>query len=99
MVRINWTIQAKEDLKSIAEYISRDSKRYAKLQIVRIKYRTRILISQTNIGKVVPEIDKQNIREIVEGKYRIIYKIVTQNQVDILTVHHSARDLTKREIK
>ena len=99
MVRINWTLQAKDDLKSIAEYISRDSKKYAKLQVLRIKYRTRILKSQINIGKVVFEIGKQNIREIIEGRYRIIYKIVSQEQIDILTVHHSARDLMRREIE
>ncbi|MCK4677559.1 MAG: type II toxin-antitoxin system RelE/ParE family toxin [Bacteroidales bacterium] len=64
-----------------------------------MKYRTRILNSQIYLGKIVPEIDKQNIRELVEGRYRIIYKIVSNNQIDILTVHHSARDLTKREIK
>ena len=99
MVQINWTFQAKEDLKSIMEFISKDSKQFAKLQILRIKYRTRIFNSQFYLGKIVPEIDKQNIRELVEGRYRIIYKIVFKNQIDILTVHHSARDLTKREIK
>ena len=31
MVRIKWTIQAKEDLKGIAEYIALDSVKYAKL--------------------------------------------------------------------
>ena len=98
MVRINWTIQAKEDLKSISKFISRDSIRYAKLQVLRIKQRPRILKSQIYLGKIVPEIEKQNIRELIEGRYRIIYKIVSLNQIDILTVHHSARDLTKRKI-
>ena len=79
MVRINWTFQAKENLRSIMEFISKDSKRYAKLQVLRIKYRTRILNSQIYLGKIVPEIDKQNIRELVEGRYRIIYKIVSNN--------------------
>ena len=46
MVRINWTFQAKEDLKSIADYIARDSKNYAKMQVMRIKSRTMILKSQ-----------------------------------------------------
>ena len=77
MVRINWTLQAKDDLKSIAEYISRDSKQYAKLQILRIRYRTRVLKSQIHIGRIVREISEENIREIIEGKYRIIYKIVS----------------------
>ena len=98
MVRINWTLQATSDLKDIAEYISKDSKKYARLQIIKIKTRTRILNSQVYSGKVVPEIEQQNIREIIEGNYRIIYKIVAPERVDILTVHHSARDLFRRNI-
>ncbi len=99
MVRINWTFQAKEDLKAIAEYISKDSKPYAKLQVIRLKNRTRILKTQTRSGKIVPEINRENIRELIEGSYRIIYKIVEDNQIDILTIHHSARDLTRRKIE
>ncbi len=99
MVRINWTFQAKDDLRDIAEYISKDSKRYAKLQVTRLKTRTRILKTQTRSGKIVPEINQENIRELIEGSYRIIYKIVEDNQIDILTIHHSARDLTRRKIE
>ena len=99
MVRINWTFQAKDDLKDIAEYISKDSKRYAKLQVTRLKTRTRILKTQTRSGKIVPEINRENIRELIEGNYRIIYKIVQEKRIDILTIHHSSRDLTRREIK
>ena len=99
MVQINWTFQSKGDLKSIADYISRDSKLYAKLQVVRIRNRTRILKSQIRLGKIVPEIDNKNIRELIEGRYRIIYKIVSKNRIDILTVHHSSRDLKRTNIK
>ena len=99
MVRINWTFQAKKDLNAIAEYISKDSKRYAKLQVIRLKNRTRILKIQIRTGKIVPEINQENIRELIEGNYRIIYKIVENNQIDILTIHHSARDLKRRKIK
>ncbi len=98
MVQINWTFQATSDLKDIAEYISKDSKKYAKLQIIRIKSRTKILNSQVYSGKIVPEIDNQNIRELIEGNYRIIYKIVNPTRIDILTIHHSSRDLLRRNI-
>jgi hypothetical protein len=57
MVRINWTIHAKNDLQVVAEYISKDSKKYAKLQILRIITRTKILKSQVYSGKVVDETD------------------------------------------
>ncbi len=43
MVQINWTFQAKADLKSIAEYISKDSRRYAKHQVYKIKNKTKVL--------------------------------------------------------
>lgn len=98
MVQINWTFQAKDDLKAVAEYISRDSVRYAKMQVIKIRSRTKLLKSHPTIGKVVLEIGQQNIRELVEGNYRIIYKVISQNQIDILTVHHSARDLTRRNL-
>lgn len=98
MVQINWTVQAREDLRSIAEYISKDSPKYARLQIVKIRLRTKILSSHIYSGKIVEEINREEIRELIQGNYRIIYRIVNENQIDILTVHHSARDLTKREI-
>jgi len=99
MVRIKWTIQAKEDLKGIGEYIALDSVKYAKLQIARIKIRTQVLKTHIRIGKITPEINNPNIRELAEGNYRIIYKIKSENHISILTIHHSARDLTKRDIK
>lgn len=98
MVQINWTVQAKNDLQHIAEYISKDSKKYAKLQVLKIIARTGILKTQIYSGKIVEEIDQQNIRELIEGNYRIIYKIVNPKRLDILTVHYSARDLSRRKI-
>ena len=97
MVQLNWTFQAKDDLKSITEYISKDSEKYAQLQIFRLRQRTKILTSQVYSGKIVPEMENQHIRELIEGNYRIIYKILNDQRVDILTVHHTSRDLTKRK--
>ena len=98
MVQINWTLQAIDDLRAIAEYIKLDSVRYAKLQIIKIKSRTQILKSFPQTGRIVPEIENDQIRELLDGSYRIIYKVKSDKHIDILTVHHSARDLTKRAI-
>ena len=98
MVRINWTKLAVSDLLNIYEYISKDSKRYAEMQVVRIKVSTKVLVLFPLSGKVVAEIDQKEIRELIEGKYRIIYKLVSPTQIDILTVHHSARDLSRRKL-
>ena len=99
MVQINWTFQSRDDLKAIAEYIKLDSVRYAKLQIIKIKTRTQILKSFPLTGRIVPEIESEQIRELIEGNYRIIYKVISETRIDILTIHHSARDLSKRIIE
>lgn len=96
MVQINWTLQSKTDLKQIADYISLNSKRYAKLQVLKIKNKTNILKTHILIGKIVREIEDEKIRELIEGRYRIIYKIISKSQIDILTIHHTARDLENR---
>jgi addiction module RelE/StbE family toxin len=96
MVQINWTFQAINDLKDIADYISKDSKVYAKRQVLKIRNRTDILKTHKHTGRKVPEAQDVNIKEVFEGNYRIIYKIISETRVDILTIHHSARDLRNR---
>ena len=98
MVRINWTFQAKNDLKDIADYISKDSKLYAKRQVLKIRNRTNILKFNIHSGRNVPEIQDEDMREIIEGNYRIIYRVINETRIDILTVHHSARDLYRRKL-
>jgi toxin ParE1/3/4 len=50
------------------------------------------------LGRIVPELEIENIREIIVGSYRVIYRI-REDDVQLLTVHHGARplDLTKIE--
>lgn len=96
MVRVKWLKSAKDDLKEIYEYIASDSKRYAKLQIDRIFDRTNILKQQSKVGKINPEFNQESIREITEGNYRIIYRIVSNTEIHILMIHHGARDLVRR---
>lgn len=98
MVQINWTLQSKEDLKKIADYIAKDSEKYAKLQVFRIINKTQILKEHMYIGRIVQEINNNVIRELIEGRYRIIYKIVSKSQIDILTIYHTSRDLRKLKI-
>lgn len=83
MVQINWTRIAIEDLKSIYEFISKGSKKYAQLEIIKIKTRTRILKSNPYIGKEVIEKGDVSVRELVEGNYRVIYKIINNGKIDI----------------
>lgn len=91
MAKINWTPQAKNDLISIAEFIARDSVKYAKIQVKRIRERVNQLGNFPNSGRVVPELDNPRTREVILGNYRIVYLISSDERIDILTVHHSAK--------
>jgi toxin ParE1/3/4 len=96
MVRIKWLKSAKLDLKEIYEFIAPDSKRYARFQVEKIQKRTEILKVGNVVGKKVIEINDENIRELIEGNYRIIYRTIFKTEVHILLIHHGARDLNKR---
>lgn len=86
MVQIIWTQRARNDLEQISEFISRDSLIYARNQIDKLYRRTEVLKQLPLVGKVVAEINDRSIREIVEGNYRIIYRIHSTNKLYILTV-------------
>jgi len=91
MVRIKWTPKAIIDLNNIAEFIAKESIKYARLTVKTIKLKTKVLIHQPKIGRAVPEINNDNIRELIQGNYRIIYWIENEQTVHILTIHHSSR--------
>lgn len=99
MVKIVWTEQSAFDLKDIFDYISKDSKRYAEEQIRRIKSKTTILKTQPESGRIVPELGVLQIRELIEGNYRIVYRILSYELIEILTIHHTSRDFESRKIE
>jgi addiction module RelE/StbE family toxin len=93
MVQILWTERAKEDLKNIAEFISRDSVYYAEKQLDKLYESVEVLYEHSEIGRSVPEYEMPNLRQLLVSKYRLIYLIVDDSRIDIITVHHSARIL------
>jgi toxin ParE1/3/4 len=88
MVTVKYTLQASKDLEEIAEYISYDSAYYAGLQIIRILERVKQLHTNPNSGRIVPEAGIKTVRELIEGSYIIIYRIVNPATIHILTVFH-----------
>ena len=91
-MRVKWSATAKKHLKSIHNYIAADSKTYAQRLVDRITNRTKQLAAFPESGGRVLEYDDPAIREIVEGSYRIIYRI-RHDRVDVVAVVHGARQL------
>lgn len=93
MVKLIWTDQAIDDLGDIGNYIAENSEKYAKRTVSKLYIRTQILKQFPLSGRIVPEKNEENVRELIEGSYRIIYEIFPDNQIYILTVYHSSREL------
>jgi toxin ParE1/3/4 len=91
MVEIIWTPFALEDLQSVYDYIALDSPTYAIRFIDKLVDRVEVLIDHSEVGRIVPEFENESIRELIEGNYRIIYKIKSIDEIAILRIHHSAR--------
>ena len=90
-IEVKWTLQSIDDLVSIADFISKDSRYFAQIQTEKFFSRTEILEKHPESGRIVPELNDKNIRELIEGSYRIIYRILSKDRIDIVTVHHSSR--------
>jgi toxin ParE1/3/4 len=92
MAKIVWTKRSVKDLKLVFDYISLDSSIYATRFINRIILRVDQLESFPESGRIVPEKDDPTIRELIEGNFRIFYKI-QRGSVIILRIHNSARKI------
>jgi plasmid stabilization system protein ParE len=98
MVSIAWTDISLEDLKEIFDFIAEDSTRYATITANKIYQTAQLIARNPYVGRIVPEFNEKLIREVIEGNYRIIYRIKNAEQVDILRVFHSARLLKAKEL-
>jgi toxin ParE1/3/4 len=89
-MRVHWTQNAVEHLVNIYEYIALNSPTYAKGMVDKITRRSEKIADQPLSGRKVPEYQNDDIRELIEKPYRIIYRIKA-DQIDVLAVIHGAR--------
>ena len=90
-VTIVITESAYNDLEDIENYISQDSPLMARRFINKIFERIDLLYNYPTSGKPVPEIRDKTIRELLLNKYRIIYKIMDEQHIDIIRIVHGSR--------
>ena len=50
-------------------------------------------------GRVVPELEREDIREILYGAYRIIYRVFPDEKVVVLTVRHGRQLLSRDDVE
>ncbi|MFV1981766.1 MAG: type II toxin-antitoxin system RelE/ParE family toxin [Rhodothermia bacterium] len=87
---VNWSPEATEDLESIAAYIARDSDFYARAIVSKILAVSGKIPEQPLLGRVVPEMGDEEIRELFVYSYRLVYR-VQGREITVLAVIHGKR--------
>ncbi len=97
--KIIWTPQCLSNLEQIAEYIAQDAPLTASKLVEHFLQSIERLPLFPYMGRVVPEIGKSNIRELISKNYRILYEVKEFN-LDLLGIVHSRQQLdTNKFIK
>lgn len=96
-MKVAWSPLADEQVDDAIAYISGDSPTAALQWLERLLDRTKSLTTFPDSGRVVPELGRQDIREIIVSPYRVMYRRKV-DLVEIAAVRHEAREFDEQEI-
>jgi addiction module RelE/StbE family toxin len=94
---LRWTDRARRDLLAIGRYIARDNPSAARQGIERLWERARQAANTPFAGRVVPGLQRDDIREVFLRTYRIVY-CVREQTIDILTIFEGHRRLDMTDL-
>jgi len=96
-MKVRWTEQSHARLAEIFEFVARDDLEAADRLVARLIEGGEALGRFPRSGRRVPEIRSADVREVIEGNYRIVYR-VRKRVVEILTVFEGHRLLRRNEV-
>lgn len=96
-MKVEWSRQARSDLRAIHDYIARDSEHYARLQAKRLVERVEYVASRPMTGHPVHEFQEMELRETHQEGYRIIYAL-EEAALQVVTIIHMRQVLKKRRL-
>ena len=91
MTEVIWSPRSIVDLEEIRAYIAADSPSWAELTVQRLVAAVERLRQFPDSGRMVPERQSPELREVVSGEFRIVYRR-TPDLVEIATVFRGSRD-------
>jgi plasmid stabilization system protein ParE len=88
--RVRWSLRAKNDLLAIARFIAADNPDAAHAWVEKLREQARRVASMPRAGRRVPEVGRDDIREVLLRHYRIVYRVEPRGIV-VLTVFEGHR--------
>lgn len=89
---ILWSERARLDLLEIGDFIARDKPQAAERWVGKVLNAIEPTAAFPASGRIVPEIDRSDIREVILDNYRIVYQL-GETSIIILTVFEGHRSL------
>jgi len=92
-VKVLWTDAAVAQLAALRDYLAQASPEYARRIVDRLTKRSVQIAAFPFSGRTVREYELNEVREVIEGSYRIIYLIKEdEKQIEVLAVIHNSRE-------
>jgi toxin ParE1/3/4 len=90
-MKVDWTEAALAQLDAIHDFYAQTSPTYALHLVDRITNRSKQIATFPFSGRMVPEYELNEVRELLEGSYRIIY-LIHADKIEILALFHTSRE-------
>ena len=94
-MRVVWTDRAKARLRQIRAYVAQDQPLNADRLVDQLTRRVEQLAEQPHSGRMVDKYQREDLRELIEPPYRIVY-LIGIDRIDIVTVRDTRRVLPRR---
>ena len=96
MATVRWTLTALDDLRAISSFLDRISPLLARRFEERITTAVGQLSEFPASGRIVPEHNATDIRELIIGPHRLIYRLIQDDErLDLVRILHARQDLTR----
>lgn len=97
-LKVLWTENAIQDLLGIKAFIAQDSVEHAEEWVNQLYFAGENLSRFSKRGRIVPEFDQDNLRELLIENYRLVYRVKAA-KVEIITVFEGHRQLKTKDLK
>ncbi|HXS72734.1 MAG TPA: type II toxin-antitoxin system RelE/ParE family toxin [Rhodanobacteraceae bacterium] len=93
-MKVVWSAEAAQCLRDIVAYIAQDSPAAARKVAAKLLMRSRQLAEPPLLGRCMSEYPDEDLRELLERPYRLIYR-VTSDGIEIVTLKHYRQRLPR----
>ena len=95
MAKVVWTDESLDDLEAIGVYHDRTSPPYARALVRRLFDSVQVLERHPRIGRIVPELANEDVRELLVDGYRIVYRL-RGNRIEVSVILHGRQEASRK---